>query len=265
MRKNRLRELMKADRPIIGTHVLTTSLPVLEMLGHTGLFDYVEFSAEYAPFDLHELDNFCRTVELFDMAAMIKLDQANQQFNAQRAIGSGFQAILFADTRSVEEARNCVRAVRPETAGSDGLYGVGVRRFSYGAAAGSAEYVAALNEVIIALMIEKKGAVDHLEEILAVDGVDMVNFGPSDYSMSVGRPGPYQQVRKDPRILAVERRMIETALKMGVMPRAEIESPDEAKYYLDLGVRHFGMGMDLFLLHDWWRTNGEALRKAIEG
>ena len=50
---------------------------------------------------------------------------------------------------------------------------------------------------------------------------------------------------------------------MGVPPRAEINGVDQAKYYLDMGVRHFCMGTDMSILYDWWKVNGEGLRKAI--
>ena len=48
----------------IGTHLQTTWPTVVEVVGHTERFDYVEFSGEYAPYDLHGLDNFCRAAEL---------------------------------------------------------------------------------------------------------------------------------------------------------------------------------------------------------
>jgi 2-keto-3-deoxy-L-rhamnonate aldolase RhmA len=263
MRPNKLRELLNAGQPTLGTRVHSTWPSIIEVIGHTGLFDYVEFLAEYAPFDLYALDNFCRAAELFDISSMIKIDQAPQQFYAQRAIGAGFQSVLFVDCHSAKDARMCVRAVRPEIPGSDGLHGAAVRRFAYMGAAGTAEYIRALNEVVIALMIEKKLAVDQLEEILAVEGIDMVQWGPVDYSMSVGHLGDYQR-RDDPEIKAVERRVIETALAMGVPPRAEINSVDQAKYYLDLGVRHFSLSTDITILFDWLKENGDVLRKTLE-
>jgi len=224
------------------------------------MFDYVEFLAEYAPFDLYALDDFCRAVELFDMSAMIKIDQVPNRFLAQRAIGAGFQSVLFADCRTVEDARECVRAVRPDVPEDGGYYGAATRRFAYMTyGGGGPEYVQALRDIVVVLMIEKKGAVDHLEEILSVNGVDMIQWGPSDYSMSIGRPG----ARNAPEVKAVERRVIETALKMEVPPRVEIDSVDQAKYYLDLGVRHFDLGTDLLILYGWLRQNGEELRKAI--
>jgi 4-hydroxy-2-oxoheptanedioate aldolase len=259
MRKNRLRELLDAGKPSIGTRVQSTWPSVVEAIGHTGVFDYVEFLAEYAPYDLYALDNFCRAVELFDMSAVIKIDQQPRSFLAQRGIGAGFQAVLFADCRSPDDVRECVRIVRPETPEDGGIHGVGARRFTYMGYGGTPEYVQALRDVVVMIMIEKRSAVDHLEEILAVDGVDMVQWGPADYSMSIGRPGE----RDAPEVRAAERKVFRTALEMGIQPRAEINSPDQAQRYLDMGVRHFCLGTDISILYNWWVENGDALREAI--
>ena len=45
---------------------------------------------------------------------------------------------------------------------------------------------------------------------------------------------------------------------------AEIGSPEDAAYYLDLGVRHFSLGTDLFLIREWMKTNGDKLRKKLQ-
>lgn len=259
MRPNKLRQLLNAGQPSIATHIHSTWPSVVEVVGHTGMFDYVEFVAEYAPFDLYALENFCRAVELFDMSAVIKVDQEPRGFLAQRAIGAGFQGVLFADCRSVEDVRQCVHASRPDTPEYGGTYGAGMRRFTYMGYGGSPEYVRAIRDVVVIIMIEKRSAVEQLEEILSLGGVDMIQWGPSDYTMSIGRPGE----RKLPEVKATERRVIETALKMGVQPRAEISSVDQAQYYLDLGVRHFCIGTDISILYSWWRAKGEELRKVI--
>ena len=79
---------------------------------HRSQYDYVEFSGEYAPYDLHGLDDFCRAAELHGLGAMIKLDQEPRTWLAQRAVGAGFQSVLFADVRTADDARACV-ADRP--------------------------------------------------------------------------------------------------------------------------------------------------------
>lgn len=263
MRPNKLRNLLNAGQPSIATHVHTTWPSIVEVLGHTGLYDYVEFVAEYAPYDLYALDNFCRAVELFDMSAMIKVDQNPRSYLAQRAIGAGFQSVLFADARSADDVRECVRVVRPDTPEDGGIHGVATRRFTYASMGygGSSDYVQALRDVVVAIMIEKRAAVDQLDEVLSVEGVDMIQWGPGDYTMSIGQAGK----RDLDEVKTVERQVIDTALKMGVQPRAEIGSPDQAKYYLDLGVRHFCIGTEVSILFEWWKKNGEELRKAVEG
>ncbi len=163
---------------------------MVEIVGHTGIFDYVEFLGEYSPWDLHDLENIGRAVELFDMSSMIKVDQNNRAFIAQRALGSGIQNILFTDIRTVEDAQECVRIVRAETPQTKGLNGAANRRnVGYYLESGSPEYVKAMEGAVVALMIEKRESIDNLEEILSVKGIDMVQFGPGDYSLDRARSG----------------------------------------------------------------------------
>ncbi|HZO39788.1 MAG TPA: aldolase/citrate lyase family protein, partial [Methylomirabilota bacterium] len=238
MRPNKLRELLKSNKPTLSTHIHTTWPSVVEAIGHTGLYDYVEFVGEYGPFDLHDLDNLARAGDIYNMSMQLKVDQEPRGFLAQRAIGSGFHSILFADCRSAADVQECVRIVRAETPEDKGTYGVATRRFTYMGYGGTKEYVQALRDIVVAIMIEKPGTVDTLEEVLKVKGVDMVQWGGSDYSMGMGRPGE----RYSPELRVVERRVFETAIKLGVPPRAEIATADQAKYFLDMGVRHFSVG-----------------------
>ncbi len=258
MRHNRLRELLQAGKPTLGTHLLSTWPTLVELVGHSGIYDYIEFTAEYAPFSMHDLDNLGRALELKNLGGMIKIEQTQWTHQAMRAIGSGFQSVLFADLRTVEDAHACVAAVRAETPNSGGRLGVGMRR-DVGTVleGGSPAYVKALDEVVIAVMVEKRECVENLEEILSVKGLDMVQFGGSDYSMSMGLTGQ----RDHPEVKKAERKTIETALKLGLHPRVELGDISQAAPYLEMGVKHFCIGWDVRILHDWWRTNGAGMRK----
>jgi 4-hydroxy-2-oxoheptanedioate aldolase len=259
MKPNKLREKLDAGEPTVSTHILSTWPAEVEAIGHTGLYDYVEFVAEYGSFDLHDLDNLCRAAELYGMGSMIKVDQSHQGFLAQRGIGAGFSSVLFTDARSAEDVRECVREARPDTPDHSGLYGSATRRNTYMGYGGSQAYVDSVADTVVAVMIEKKGAVDELEEILSIPGVDMVQWGGTDYSMSIGKSGQ----RDIPEVVAVRKRVFEMALDKGVQPRAEIMTVADAQQYLDIGVRHFSIGTDLAILHGWWKENGEGLRRAI--
>src|SRR2546428_9883200 len=99
MRPNKLRELLKANKPTLATHIHTTWPSVVEAIGCTGLYDYVEFVGEYGPYDLHDLDNPSRPPQVHNLSFMIKMDQDLRGFFAKRPTGSGFHTFLFADVR----------------------------------------------------------------------------------------------------------------------------------------------------------------------
>src|SRR5499433_4512816 len=129
MRPNRLRELLRADQPTFGTHIHSVWPAVAELAGHAGVFDYVEFVGEYAPYDLFGLENLARAVETFPhMSAMMKIEQQPRTYLAVRAIGSRIQNLLFADPRTPADVAECVAAVRAEAPGHGGIHGVGMRR-----------------------------------------------------------------------------------------------------------------------------------------
>jgi 2-keto-3-deoxy-L-rhamnonate aldolase RhmA len=223
----------------------------------------VEILAEYAPYDHFSLENQGRAIDLFDdMAGMIKIEQESRQHLAVRALGAGIQNLLFTDIRSAADAADCVRFVRAETPELGGLHGVAQAR-SVGVVleAGSPAFVQATAGAVIAVMIEKKAAVENLEAIVAVEGVDMVQFGPADYGMSLGLAGQ----RGHPAVREAEQYVIETALQAGVVPRVEIQQPEQAEPYLEMGVRHFCLGTDVRTLFDYWKQNGAQMRGKLEG
>ena len=261
MKPNILRQKLEAGEPTLSTHILGVWPAAIEAIGHTGLYDYVEFVAEYGSSDLHDLDNMCRAAELYNMGSMIKIDQSLMPFLAQRGIGAGFGSILFTDTRSIEEVRECIRAATPDHPDHGGLYGVATRRNSFMEYGGTPAYVESIAETVLAFMIEKKGAVDNREEILEEPKVEMIQWGGSDFSMNIGHP----EETDHPEVVAAKKKTFETAIRMGVPPRAEVETADEIKEFLDMGVRHFSVGTDITILYDFWNREGQKIAKALEG
>jgi 2-keto-3-deoxy-L-rhamnonate aldolase RhmA len=258
LKENKLRELMKKGEPTVSTRIMIAWSGLVEMVGNTGAYDYIEFLGEYGPFDLYDLDNLARASELVGISSMIKIDQEPRTFLAGRALAAGIQNVLFADIRTVEDAKEAVRAVRMEPKGFSGFRMD--RRVGYvGSTATAADVVKMCDDAVVALMVEKKQAVENLEEILSVKGVDMVQFGPSDYSVSIGLPGDVM----NPKVREAELKTIKMSLKMDVAPRAEIGKPEDAKRYLDLGVRNFSLGTDVVILNVYWKNNGAELKKLL--
>ncbi len=261
MLRNKLRELLKKDEPTLGTHIHTTWPGIIEVIGHTGVFNYVEFTSTYAPYDLFTLENMARAADAVDLSLMIKVDLEPRAYLAQKAISSGFHAILFADLFDAEDAEECVRAVKTEPKGVNGfgLWRVAGYVFLHeGKQIPIKDYTRYLNEIVIAVMIERKTAVENLEEILSVEGIDMVQFGPGDYSISIGHPGELAH----PKVREAEIKVIKTALDFGVRPRVECDVKD-MKRYIDLGVKDFCIGTDVEIISNWCLEAGKEAKRLL--
>jgi len=260
MKPNRLRQLLNEGKPTLGTHVISPWPGMVEVIGQSAAFDYIEYVGEYSSFTLETLDNFGRAIELFpNMSSMMKVEEQTRGFIAQRALGAGIQNLLFTDCRSAEEVRECIRFVRAEMPEAGGIHGCGMRRcvgYLYGT---GEDWVRAMDEVVIGIMIEKKRAMENLEEILSIKGVDMVQFGPADYSINIGKPGQ----GGSPEVQKVQEDMIRMALKKGVAPRVEIKSFEQAKPFLEMGVRHFCIGWDVRVIFDWCGQQGKGIRELL--
>lgn len=262
MKKNRLRELINEGKPTLGTIMITTSPQIVEIIGHSGIFDHIELDGEDASWDLPSLDNFARTVELFPhMSSMMKVEREPRLFITTRSLGAGIQNLLFADCYSADELRECIRAVRPSTPQDKGYHGCNERRsVGYFIDVGNEAWAQAQREAVIAVMIEKVGAMEQIEEILSIKGVDMITFGPCDYAINIGKPGGYH----DSEVQHLQCQAIDLAIKKGIRPRVEISSFEEAQHFLDMGVRDFCVGTDLAIIYQFCKKNGEKMRKLLE-
>lgn len=261
MKENLLRYKLNHNLPTIGTRIQSTWPMITELVGATGKFDYIEFSAEYAPYNQYDLENMARAAEVHQMGSMIKIDYQNRFFVAQKAIASGFQSVLFCDHRTAEAVADTLDKLTPENPEYGGHMGFVNRRWvSNHCSMVQSEYVKLATEPVKAFMIEKAEAVANIDEICSVPGVDMIQFGPNDFALSSG----FDMRDNMDKVKAAERKCIEAALKHGVQPRAEMNTFEDVQYYLDLGVRHFNIGMQLRILSNYYKEQGEKAQELLE-
>lgn len=262
MPKNRLRKLLDEGKPTIGTHYSCTWANLVEIIGNSQQFDYAEFTGQYGPYTLHDLEHLARACELTGMDAMIKIDQEPRTFIATRAIQAGFTAMLFADCRTAEDVRKCVESVKliPQ-GGINGMqYG---RVMGYGTVGGQPvtlqDYVKFIDDIVIAIMIETQTLADDIEEALSVPGIDMVQFGPSDFSIAIGHPG---EGYRNAKITEAMERSYQAAKRKGIRIRAEC-SVEEMQKWIDLGCKDFCIGSDTATISIWARNTGKAIRDTL--
>lgn len=259
---NTFREKLAAGKPTVGTHFLANDPDVPELIGDCGLFDYGEYCAEYSTFDMKTLHHLARAAQCGNLPLMIKLDQESEGFWAQAALGAGFKSVLFTDVRNAGDVERCHRAVRVDTPASGGHMGLKLRRPAL-AAYTPEGYVEDLASVVFLIMIEKDAAVTDIDAVLERArslGVDMTQWGPADFGLSRGDPG----LMHTPAIRPFEEQVIRKCLEYGIPPRIEIGEVEQAKRYVDLGVRHFCIGWDRFIYRTALGQIGEGMRKVVE-
>ncbi len=254
--ENKFRMMLENGKPTLSTRLHSVNPLITEAVGVLKLYDYVEFVGEYAPYDQHGLENLVRAAELHGMASMMKVDYQNRGFAAQKSIASGFQSILFTDHTSPEEVEESIRMTMPKTPSCGGNMGYLARRWiGFQSVSNQDEYIDMTKATVRAFMVEKKEAVDCIEEFCSVPGIDMIQFGPNDFALSSG----FNMSDDKARVRAAEKKVIETAIAHGIRPRCELNSAEDARFYLDLGVKDFSLGLEMRILQGFLNREGHAL------
>lgn len=256
MKINTLSQKMRSGVPTLGTRVLLPEPGILEIIGHTRMFDYIEFLGEYSSFTLHDLDSVARVSENAGLDCIIKIDYENNRYVAQRAVGSGFSGCLFADLRTKEDVTFARDSVRPDTPRHKGRYGANPRRISRPDYGGSDRYIEYLEDQLIGIMVEKPEMVHSLQEILPSSEIDFVQWGPTDYAMSSGA--------STEELLETEKFVMDVCKAAGVPFRVEVKQAAEILPYMALGVKHFSIGIELNVLHESFLRLGRESREIME-
>jgi 2-keto-3-deoxy-L-rhamnonate aldolase RhmA len=106
----------------------------------------------------------------------------------------------------------------------------------------ASETMAKLNEeVLIAVQIESRDAIENLDEILSVPGIDVAFVGPSDLSASLGKPGK----ATDPVVEAAIQKVIDVSGKYNIVPGIHLSNIDQVRKWKDRGMRMLGYGTDI--------------------
>ncbi|MGI6030469.1 MAG: HpcH/HpaI aldolase family protein [Eubacteriales bacterium] len=261
MHENKLRNILAEGRPSVATRIWSTWPTIIEAAASSGSFDYLEFVAEYSPYSLADFENMARAAELHGLSTMIKVDFQNRFYVAQKALACGFQSILFTDHKTPDEVRETLHAVSADCPEDGGRFGCPTARWiGYYSIQNQMEYAAMVRRSVKAFMIEKKEAMDNIEEICSIPGVDMVQFGPFDYCLSQG----WNIADHREEVKEAEQKMIEVALRHGVQPRCECDTMEQVEYYKSLGVKHFCVGDEMRAMMGYWNGTCAQVRKLAD-
>ena len=187
MKENRVKRILSDGGLAIGTHVGGIADPqIVEIIGLAG-FDAAFIDMEHTSFDLHDVQNCVLAAERVGITPVVRTPGFDPAF-ILRLLDMGVQGIQVPHVSSAEVAREAVKAVRYPPEGERGM-AAGSRAAHFGKIP-LLEHMAQSNkEVLLACMIEDMEAVEQIEEIAAVEGVDLLAVGPSDLSRSLGVSG----------------------------------------------------------------------------
>jgi 4-hydroxy-2-oxoheptanedioate aldolase len=187
MKSNRMKARLRAGEPALGCSVMFPSAPVVEMLGHAG-FDWVLLDCEHGSLSLADVELMAMAAEAVGITAIAR-PRTNSSADIQSVMDRGVMGVQVPHINSADDARRAVSAVKFGPGAGRGL-AAGTRPDNWGLGAKMADFTAAANEQsLVCVQIEHEAAIRNVDEILAVEGVDVFFIGPSDLSQSMGHPG----------------------------------------------------------------------------
>ncbi len=187
MRENRVKRILREGGLALGTHTGGIADPqIVEIIGLAG-FDAAFIDLEHTSFDLHDVQRMVVMAERVGITPIVRTPGFDPAF-ILRLLDMGVQGIQVPHVGDAATARAAVRAVRYMPDGERGMAAQS-RAAEYGHIPLAQHMAQSNREILLACMIEDMAAVERIDEIAAVPGVDLLAVGPSDLSRSLGVAG----------------------------------------------------------------------------
>ncbi|MDG2240275.1 MAG: aldolase/citrate lyase family protein [Longimicrobiales bacterium] len=244
----------------IGSWMSMAHVSIAEIVARAG-YDWVVVETEHTAIDVSEVLPLLIAIERHGAVPMVRLAW-NDPIQAKAVLDSGAAGVLVPMVNTCAEAEAAVRAVRFPPIGTRG---VGLAR-AQGYGLDFAEYVERANDdVLLMIQIEHKDAVENIDEILEVEGIDGTFIGPYDMSMSMGIPGQLD----DPRIAEAMDTVLKATRAKGLIAGIHLVHPDTAVTQvadrLKEGYQFIALGTDILFLGDACRDLHDRVRRTIDG
>lgn len=181
MKSNEVLRKLRGGESTLGCFVGLGSPSVVELLGHAGL-DWLILETEHNGLDAAEVEHLLRAADTTDAVAIVRTPSAQHVF-IQRALDLGAMGVMVPLVRNAGEAESIVRATRYPPNGSRSFGPLRASRYSFD----NADYLARANDnMLVALIVETREALENIDAIAAVPGVDVLYLGLFDLCLSLG-------------------------------------------------------------------------------
>lgn len=252
---NKLRSKLSAGGTVTGSVMYSWSPNVMEVAGYAGL-DFMRIDNEHAWRQDATMEHLMRAAYCADIVPLVRVDKGNP-YLIRKALEIGAGGVIVPNVRTVEDAQAVVHASRFPPLGTRGYSGQ-CWSAGWGTAAGEEWIEWSDAEPMIGVMIEDQRAMECVDEILALDGLDFALFGPADYAMSLGWR---QTAKNSDEVQWALARTIEAAQRANkhVMLGVALEE-EELRRYSAMGVTMFEFVADIKVLLAGWGEGSEIVR-----
>ena len=244
------RERVRSGEVLIGSFLHLASPITAEIMGLAGL-DWVVIDTEHGPGSERDTLGQIQALAHTGTSPLVRIESSERP-RFSRVLDLGATGVVVPQIKGVEDARQSVEYCRYGGARGVARYN---RAWYWGLRTGELEDID--EQVVCAIQIETRSALDEVEEIAALDGVDVLFVGPVDLGHSLGiKGGP-----DTPELLVEAGRVAEAARASGKAAGMMVGTPQQAKAYRDLGFTFLGCNSDAGLLVQEARKLAADLRK----
>lgn len=236
---NSFKRELAAGRLQIGLWCSLANHYAVEIVAGSG-FDWLLLDSEHAPNDLESLLQQLQAAAAYPAEAVVRVPW-NDTVTIKRVLDAGARSLLIPYVQNPEEARSAVAATRYPPVGVRGV-GTTTRAARFGRIKDYAKR--AHLEICLLLQLETQEALNHIEEIAAIDGVDGLFIGPADLHASLGYPGETGNPAVVPLIDDALKRIRKTGKAPGILTGDEVL----ARRYIDAGALFTAVGADVSIL-----------------
>ncbi|MGO9013559.1 MAG: HpcH/HpaI aldolase family protein [Dissulfurispiraceae bacterium] len=254
MKKKSLKSRLSAGELTVGSWITLGHSSIAEIMAKTG-FDWLTVDMEHSAITMHEAQQLIQVIDLCGVVPLVRVGENNPTL-IKRAMDAGAHGVIVPMVNSKDDAIKAVKSVKYPPIGTRGV-GLG-RAQGYGFE--FERYRDWVNtHSIVVVQIEHIEAVNNLEDILNVEGVDASIVGPYDLSGSMGRPGEFDH----PDVEAAIKRYEAVCRKMKKAMGFHIVKPDIEKslIYRDRGYVFLAVGLDTLYLGENCLKIVESLKK----
>lgn len=252
-----LKQRLAKNELTIGSWVTLGHPSIAEIMASAG-FDWLVLDAEHSAIELSDIQMLIQTMDAHDCPAIVRVT-SNDANQIKRVMDAGATGVMVP---LVNTAADAEAAVRHTYYPPRGTRGVGLAR-AQGYGASFKSYVDWLsNHAVVVVMIEHRDAVDNIDEILTVAGVDAFIIGPYDLSASMGLPGEITH----PAVQEAIARACRAGLAHGKPGGVHVVEPDPEELYrqIDSGYRFLGYGLDIRMLDSVCRRDLGEIRSRYD-